>query len=124
VLIDSRGYVRAAGDAAGPAFRYAVRAAVAEARGQFSYIAPRSIDGKSAVPESGAAAGGPRKKPPESGGGELRDDPDAQAKLTLARTYIRTGKRTEAKRLFQEIVRDYPGTRQAKEAQEYLDGMP
>ena len=123
VLIDIYGYVRAIGSLREPGFQYAVRATVAEARGDHECVLPRTRDGTQ--PELASAKIKPiDKKTTKEQGGELRSDPDAAAKLNLARTYMKTGKRTDAKRLFQEIVRDFPGTFEAKEAQEYLDSFP
>ena len=121
VLIDTFGYVRAVGSVREPGFQYALRAAVAEARGDYEIVLPRTRGGMQ--PERASAKVEPQVKKPGQPEGELRSDPDAAAKLTLARTYRKTGTRTDAKRLFEEIVRDYPGTREAKEAQEYLDSL-
>lgn len=120
VLIDTYGYVRAVGDLREPGLQYAVRAAVSEARGDREIVMVRSRDGKQ--PEKpGAKIKAPVKKKPKAGVEEKPSNPEAAQKLTLARTYLKTGKKTDAKRLFQEIVRDYPGTPEAREAQEYLD---
>ena len=45
------------------------------------------------------------------------------AKLTQARAFLKAKSRSKAIKLFEEIVRDYPGTREAQEAQEYLDAL-
>ncbi len=121
VLIDTFGYVRSIGSAREPGFQYALRAAIAEARGDYPVVLPRTRDGKQS--ERASAKIEPQAKKPAQQEGELRSDPDAAAKLNLARTYLKTGKRTDAKRLFEEIVRNYPGTLEAKEAREYLDSI-
>jgi hypothetical protein len=121
VLIDTFGYIRAVGTASEPGFQYALRAATAEARGDQEVVMPRTRAGAQAE-RPGAEIKVEAKKSPKPAG-ELPSSPEAQAKLTLARTYMKTGKRTDAKRLFEEIVRDYPGTREAQEAQEYLDSI-
>jgi len=121
VLIDTFGYVRAIGAASEPGFQYALRAATAEAGGDREVVLPRSREGEQPqrpsvqIKPKAKKSAGPQAEPPSN--------PEARAKLTLARTYLKTGKRTDAKRLFEEIVRDYPGTREAQEAQEYLDSI-
>jgi len=121
VLIDTFGYVRAVGSVREPGFQYALRAAIAEARRDFEVVLPRTRDGQQ--PERASAKIEPKTKTAVQPERELPSNPDAAAKLTLARTYLKTGKRTDAKRLFEEIVRDFPGTLEAKEAQEYLDSI-
>lgn len=117
VLIDRNGIVRAVGEPTNPAFVYAVRAAVAEARGDYPPVLARSIDGKEAEPfkppvvsakSGGAAAGG--------GGGAKPSNPEAAELLKQARLYLKTGKKTDAKRILQEIIDKYPGTKEAEEA--------
>jgi len=123
VLIDTFGYIRAIGAASEPGFVYAVRAAVAEAQGQYELVMPRTRAGQQA--QRGGAAPETREKE-EAGdkpAGPLPSNPEALQKLQLARTYLKTGKRTDARRLFEEIVRDFPGTQEAREAQEYLDSI-
>jgi thioredoxin-like negative regulator of GroEL len=122
VLIDSRGVVRAVGSAGDPGFVYAVRAAVAEARGDFSYVAPVTVKGQRVGgSEAGGVVGKAAKKEerPKSAD-ELPSNPDAERKLNTARAFMKTGKKTDAKRLLEEIIRDYPNTREAKLAEEFL----
>jgi len=114
VLIDSYGYNRAIGVITEPAFQYALRAVLAETRGQFERVRPRSREGKQ---ESVAAA--PEAKPKSTG--ELRSDPDAQALLRQAHLFRRTGKKTDARKLYERIVAEYPGTKEAEEARSYLE---
>jgi len=121
VLIDTFGYVRAVGAAYEPAFQYALRAAVAEAGGAQQPLLPRTHTGQQAErPGAAAEAAAPSSEQPAP---ELPSNPEALQKLRLARTYLKTGKRSEARRLFEEIVRNYPGTREAREAQEYLEAL-
>lgn len=117
VLIDRNGIVRAVGEPTSPAFVYAVRAAVAEARGDHPPVLARTIDGKEAEPykppvvtakSGGAAAGG--------GGGAKPSNPEAAELLKQARLYLKTGKKTDAKKILQEIIEKYPGTKEAEEA--------
>jgi tetratricopeptide (TPR) repeat protein len=124
VAIDIFGYVRAIGAADEPGFQYALRAAVAEAAGDYEPVMPRDRHGKQPTrsSESAEAKAGESQKPKEKAG-ELPSNAEAAAKLRLARTYLKTGKRTDALKLFKEIVRDYPGTFEAREAQEYLDSL-
>jgi hypothetical protein len=63
VLIDARGQIRAVGLAADRAFQCALRAAVAETRGEVAYIPPRTLDGKTAA-ESATTAKPTGKKGP------------------------------------------------------------
>ena len=125
VIIDSLGYIRAIGAANEPRFQYALHAAIAEASGKHPLLAPRDRTGKQPTlagdsePEVAADAS-PKKQP---SAGDLPSNPEAQAKFRQARTFLKAKNRRRAKELFQEIVREYPGTREAKEAQEYLDSM-
>ncbi|MFO0839318.1 MAG: hypothetical protein U1D55_12440 [Phycisphaerae bacterium] len=139
VVIDSQGFTRAIGQPTDAGIEYAIRAAAAEARGEFPPLGPCSRDGKRAeiaprkrpadekpMPAQPAGRGGDKAKPgpatPTSA--DLPNNDEAEAKLREARTFLRTGSKKHAKELFQEIVREYPGTRQAKDAQEYLDSLP
>jgi hypothetical protein len=127
VVVDQYGYIRAVGAADEPGFQYALRAAVAEAKRRYDPVLPRTRAGQQAAPKEVVAEAArrqapDRKKPAPTG--DLPSNPEAARKLRLARTFLKTGRRTDAKRLFQEVVRDYPGTREAKLAQEYLDNWP
>ena len=82
---------------------------------------PRTRDGQQ--PTRPSAAVEPKEEKPAAPAAELPSNPEARGKLKLARTYLKTGKRTDAKLLFEEIVRDYPGTQEAEQAQEYLDSI-
>lgn len=125
VLIDTYGFVRAVGAANEPALQYAVRAAIAEARGEFPAVTPRDREGQQ--PEAAGAKISVADKPPEAArpaAGPLPSNPEAASKLRQARAFLKTGKKTDAMRIFREIVRDYPGTQEAQEAQSYLDSSP
>lgn len=120
VLIDTFGYVRAIGDIREPVFQYAIRAAISETRGDRDIVMVRSRDGKQ--PEKpGDKIKAPVKPKPKVESEEKPSDPEAERLLRLARTYMKTGKKTDAKRLFEQIVREYPGTPEARDAQERLD---
>ncbi len=121
VLIDPMGYVRAVGDVRTPAFQYALRAAASEARGDTPAVLVCDSRGKRPQRESETLEAAPQGT--AKADAEKPSNPDAARKLTLARTYLKTGRRTDAKRLFEEIVRDYPGTPEAREAREYLDSI-
>ena len=125
VLIDSYGYIRAVGAANELAFQYAVRAAVAEAQGEFAIVLPIDRNGNQPKPPGDTLKVSPAKakKNTSSGDGELTDSTEAEAMLRNARLYMKTGKRTDAKALLEKIVAQYPGTRQAEEAQELLDAV-
>lgn len=123
VLIDGRGYVRASGPISEPGIVYAARAALGEAKGLFPYVAPRNLAGEPAVkePGAGAAGGGAVKKADaKPAAGELPSNPDAANLLLRARAAMRAGMRNEARKLFQEIIDKYPGTKEAKEAEELM----
>jgi thiol-disulfide isomerase/thioredoxin len=127
VVVGQYGYIRAVGAADEPGFQYALRAAVAEAKRRYDPVLARTRDGKQATPKGTVAETAKRQAPDKkkpSATGELPSNPEAARKLGLARTFLKTGRRTDAKRLFEEVVRDYPGTREAKLAREYLDNWP
>jgi outer membrane protein assembly factor BamD (BamD/ComL family) len=63
----------------------------------------------------------PTEKKPKTKSEEKPSDPEAAKLLRLARTYLKTGKKTDAKRLLEQIVREFPGTPEAREAQVRLD---
>jgi hypothetical protein len=122
VLIDTFGYFRAVGSVAEPGFQYAVRAAVAEARGDYDLVLVRARDGTQ--PERPSVKIEPKTaKRSEVDDKQLPSNQDALAKLTQARAFLKAKSRSRAIKLFQEIVRDYPGTKEAQEAQEYLDSL-
>jgi hypothetical protein len=124
VLIDTFGYIRAVGSVAEPAFQYALRAAVAEAGGDYAAVMPRTRDGQQPErPSAQVEPTAPRKPKSDDQDQELPSNPDAQAKLSQARVFLKAKNRSKAIELFREIVRDYPGTQEAREAQEYLDSL-
>lgn len=129
VLIDGEGNVRAVGVAGEPEFEYAVRAAVAEAHGEYAVVRPRTVEGHvaeapPAVRPAGAAhaeAGPPTEAyVPKS---DLPHNEEAKRLLDQARVYLKTGRKTDAKKLLQEIVDKYPGTYEAREAEERLQAL-
>jgi len=123
LLIDQYGYIRAMGNAHDPAFQYAVRAAVAEARGEFPPIAAHDVNGTVAKLPGAAAKPSPEPAAAAPSRGPLPSDPEAEALLRQARLYIKTGKRAEAKKLLEEIIAKHPNTRQAEDARERLEGL-
>ncbi len=126
VLIDGEGLVRAVGLASEPEFVYAVRAAVAQAKGQHPVIRPRTIAGLAASPPAGTRGGGPdvADKPGEATKDtpqvqpDLPSIPEARDLLDRARLYLKTGKKTEAQKLLRELIEKYPHSREAKEARD------
>jgi hypothetical protein len=110
VVIDGKGRIRAVGAVTEPALQYALRTATSEATGQFA-------GGKG----SEAAAGQPGQARP--GKGDLPSNDEAEAMLRQARAYIQTGMKTKARELLEEIIRRFPGTRQAREAEERLEDL-
>jgi hypothetical protein len=130
VLIDQYGYVRAVGLPDDSEWVYALRAAATEAAGTYRAMLPRNSAGVPAkAPEKPVAA-----KPEASGGGQANAAPAEQAKpkgelphndearsmLDQARAYVKTGRKTDARKLFQEIIDKYPGTWEAADAKERL----
>lgn len=107
VVIDGAGRIRAVGAVTEPAFCYALRATVAEVTGKLAGERPAPHKGKKRVAKS-----------------DLPSDPEAQALLRKARTFLKTGMKKKAKELLKEIIRKYPGTREARDAQERLDYLP
>lgn len=141
VIIDMHGKIRTVGDPSEPAFIYAVRAVVAESSAKVDFVKPIPIGGekpekkeekKEAKKDEKKADGKTDttdKKPPEKkeevkGKGDLPSNPDAEGKLKQARLYLKTGKKTDAKRILNEIVKEFPGTREAREAEEILRNLP
>lgn len=146
VLIDREGRIRAVGDPSEPAFVYVVRAVADETEKMGLYtkpipVTPEKSTGKKgadgAAPEAGAKEAEtkpgdkPADKPAEpkeekkvKGKGDLPSVPEAESKLKQARVYLKTGKRTDAKKLLQEIIKDYPDSREAREAQQILASLP
>jgi len=120
VLVDAYGNIRATGSASEPGFRYALRAAIAETSGDFKAVTPRTRTGKQPVIAQVEYTPTPKQNTTEQGAG-APSNPEALGKLRQARAFFKTGNRTKAKALFEEIVRDYPGTPEARDAQEYLD---
>lgn len=116
MVIDHYGFVRAVGDASDVAFETALRAAAAEAAGVFEPIVPRGVDGKQPERRSAAtdspSAGGTKAAPAEG----PKSNPEAASKLRQAITYRKTGLKTKARELFQQIIAEYPGTKEAEEA--------
>jgi thiol-disulfide isomerase/thioredoxin len=122
VLIDSYGFIRAVGAPGEPGFDYALRAALAEARGDFPPVMPRTRDGKQAKRESQTVSGGEgASKPGAAPASDLPSNPEARKLLQEAHAMRRTGMKTKSKEMYQRIISEYPGTKEAKEAQEWID---
>ncbi len=123
VVVDSYGFIRAVGSADEPAFVCALRAAIAEARGDAEPVGPRTIRGEQR--RAGVAKAAPENRP---GGrtrpGDLPSNPQAASKLRQARAFLKTGLKSKARKLLEEIIRDYPGTLEAYKAREYLETIP
>ncbi len=122
VLIDSYGYIRAVGAADEPAFVYALRAAMAEARGQFKPLGPRTIRGEQRPGALTVRRQQDHGEPTIPG--DLPSNPQAASKLRQARAFLKAGLKKKAKQLLEEIIRDYPGTLEAYKAKEYLETIP
>lgn len=110
VIVDGDGFVRAAGSIREPGLVYALRSAVAEARGDHVAVRPVNVDGQ---PAQVAAS---EQKKDEAAEQEPPHDPEAARLLDQARLYLKTGKKTEARKLLQELIEKYPNTWEAREA--------
>jgi Tetratricopeptide repeat len=118
VLIDSYGFVRGVGDPADSGFRAALAASLAEAAGKFPAAAPQPREGrKSEVAAGGKTAGGDKTKP----AGDPPSNPEARRLLQEAHAMRRTGIKSKAKELYQRVVAEFPNTKEAKEAAEWLE---
>ncbi len=123
VIIGQFGNVRAVGTARQVAFQYALRGALAEARGEHVAVLPRTTDGAVAprfIPHAPQAHAQKLKEDKPSARAELPSNPEARALLERARLYLKTGKKTEGRRLLKEVAEKYPNTREGREARERL----
>ncbi len=134
VLIDAGGAVRAVGAAGDPAFEYAVRAAVAEARGQAAPVRPKNLAGTAAPvrpakkepapPGEAAPSEAPKDAAAPTGQkGDLPHNDEAAGLLNQARAFIKAGRKTDAKKILREIIEKYPGTWEAQDAKERLEAL-
>lgn len=127
LLIDGNGQVRAVGDVRTPGWRYALRSALVEAGGSLpeteaaSPPETTSPQQEAAADEDQTQSGDKPAAAPRVPKTELPSNDEAEALLRQARTYIRTGMKTKARELLERIIREYPGTRQAADAQERLN---
>lgn len=117
VIVDTFGFVRAIGAANDAGFHYALRAAMSEARGEFE---PLFKGGAPGSDSKGAAQASQAKKKDAVQNGDLPSNEEAASKLRQARAFWKGGKRTDAKKLAHEVIDQYPGTQEAKEAAEFL----
>lgn len=127
VIIDIEGNVRWVGAAGDPELQYALRAAAAEAKGEFASVRPKTTEGVQAAtkvtPKAKVAPPEEKKEEKPVASGDLPHNPEAESMLDQARVYLKTGRKTDAKKLLKEIVEKYPGTWEAKDAKERLDAM-
>ena len=115
VVVDSYGFIRATGAANDPGLASGLRAALAEARGDSEPLLKGS--GRSGDKGGDQATSGKKKDAPS---GELKSNEEAASKVRQARAFWTAGKRTDAKKMLHEVVNDYPGTQEAKEASDLL----
>lgn len=123
VLIDGRGVIRAVGPAAEPSFTYALRASLAETFGEFKPLLPRNVEGE--IPAELRPAE-PEPKTPEvavRNNEPLKSSPEAKNLWNQALVFMKTGKKSEAKKLFQEIVDKYPNSLEARDARDMLQNL-
>ncbi len=121
VVIDSYGFVRAVGSPTEPAFLYAVRAALAEARADFAAVMPRTTDGKQVKRESQEPPTESVKKKDDGAAKDLPSNLDAKKLLQEAHAMRKTGMKTKAREMYQRVINEYPGTKEAEEAQFWLE---
>jgi hypothetical protein len=113
-----------------------LKAAIAEARGDFEPVLPRTRGGTQAakpgsrgeLAKAGEKAAADKKAAAEKEAArkneEARNPPsnaDAKSLLTQAHTMRRGGNKTKARELYQKIVSEFPGTKEAQEAAEWLE---
>lgn len=129
VLVDGFGNIRTVRAARDPVFEYAVRAAVAEAKGEYAAVMPVTREGRAArAPDVEAAQPAVRSDPrptaepaPELPPSELPSSPEAKKMLDEARLFAKTGKKTDARRILRELIEQYPGTQEAEHAKTMLE---
>lgn len=129
IIIDSFGGIRAVGAADEPGVQFAVRASIAEASGEFDPLMPRTRDGTQlAKPGSRgelaqAAEKSQAARPPKPTPGEKQriSEPEAAKLLNQANLMRRGGNKTKARELYQKIVAEYPESKEAEEAQRWLE---
>ena len=124
IVIDMDGVVRAIGEMGAPAMEYATRAAVAEAGGAYPLPESRAANGKITQRGVDRTASASSRKTTRKKAAPLEDNRAAENLMQQARLMIRIRNRQNAKKLLQRIVREYPNTKQAKQALSMLDGMP
>ncbi len=129
VVIDADGNVRAVGSVAEVSFKYALRAAVAEAAGKFPALPPKTTAGVAAPvakPKHPVVKPPAAKKADEPSAVRKDDLPhsdEAKSLLEKARLFVKTGRKTDARRLFNEVIAKYPGTWEAADARERLESL-
>ncbi len=129
VVIDALGFVRTIADADSAELAYAARCAALESSGEIEPVLTRRVDGKQAKPpdsepqvsDAPAPGSNPRVSQTPT---EKPSNPEAAELLKQARLYRKTGKLSEAKRICQEIIEKYPGTKEAEEAEYMLPTLP
>ena len=114
VVVDSFGFIRATGASNDPGFAYGFRCALAEARGDFEPLLKGS--GKSGDGGGEAASGGKKN----SASPEKPSNEEAASIIRQARAFWKTGKRTDAIKMLHDVVNEYPGTPEAREAADLL----
>lgn len=127
MVIDQYGFIRATGAAGDPGVIYALKAVGAEARGDFERVRPRTHDGKQPEEPKEPEVSVTKSNAAKSGGGDnglLKSNPDAASKMRQVALYRKTGKNKDARKLLEEVIRDYPGTREAQDAEAELANMP
>ncbi len=116
VIIDGTGTIRAVGSAAEPELQYALRAAVAAAKGEFKADSGKATGATDKKKEEAAPAAEPEKKAGDAKP-ELRpgENPEAARLFNEIRTFWKTGKKNDARKLIQELLEKYPDTWEARE---------
>jgi len=97
--------------------QYALRSAIASAKGEFKAEAVQAAGSHETEKEQVAAE--PEKKPADAKP-ELRpgENPEAARLFNEIRTFWKTGKKNDARKLIQELLEKYPDTWEAHKVKE------
>ncbi len=119
LVIDQYGFVRCGTGFDDPAWHYALRAAVAEQAGTYPPMKVRLPSGARVKTRADREAERELKEQFDREAA-YPHSPEAAKLLDRARLYIRTGRKTDARKLLREILEKYPETQEALEAADRL----
>jgi tetratricopeptide (TPR) repeat protein len=129
-VIDARGAIRAVMTADDPRAVYTIRAAAREAAGKAPTVVAVTRSGEQ--PTAGALAKGDAseqaaeapEEPPQVGADVPVDNREAEKLLQSAHSMRRLRSYKRARELYEQVIEQYPGTKQALEAEEYIKRLP